>query len=231
MDHQQQPGRPAPRTRPLAGPARRVDLERRGPGAGAQRPGGADRARPDARRRTPPGGSATARSARSTPATCAARGRPPPPSPRCSGCRSSPTQDCGSGHSACSRGFPRRRSARPRPAWTAAGWSIRTRGRAAASPCATCTGEPPSSSTSSRPRSMTTPRGDVVVVAHGGTVRVLAAYLQRHPGRPDELGPGRERHRRRGSPTSARGCRATRALASISPDPQHMLNHSQGGTR
>jgi broad specificity phosphatase PhoE len=72
--------------------------------------------------------------------------------------------------------------------------------------------------------------GDVVVVAHGGTVRVLEAYLQGIPA--DQMGWGLVqnatvvripdfRARLPGYPR----------LRSISPIPQHMLNHSQGGTR
>ena len=72
--------------------------------------------------------------------------------------------------------------------------------------------------------------GDVVVVAHGGTVRVLEAYLSGIPA--DQMGWGAVqnatavripdfRARLPGHPRPR----------SISPDPQHMLNHSQGGTR
>ena len=72
--------------------------------------------------------------------------------------------------------------------------------------------------------------GDVVVVAHGGTVRVLEAYLLGIPA--DQMGWGAVqnatavripdfRARLPGSPRPR----------SIPPVPQHTLNHSQGGTR
>jgi 2,3-bisphosphoglycerate-dependent phosphoglycerate mutase len=72
--------------------------------------------------------------------------------------------------------------------------------------------------------------GDVVVVAHGGTVRVLEAYLRGIAADQMGWGPVENativripgfRARLRGRPR----------LRSVSPVPRQLLNHSQGGTR
>ena len=72
--------------------------------------------------------------------------------------------------------------------------------------------------------------GDVLVVAHGGTVRVLEAYLRGIPADQMAWGPVENaamvcipdfRARLRGFPP----------LRSVSPVPQELLNHSQGGNR
>jgi probable phosphoglycerate mutase len=72
--------------------------------------------------------------------------------------------------------------------------------------------------------------GDVVVVAHGGTVRVLEAYLQGIPADQMGWGPVQNATVVRIPDFRARLPGYPR-LRSISPIPQHMLNHSQGGTR
>ena len=79
--------------------------------------------------------------------------------------------------------------------------------------------------------------GDVVVVAHGGTVRVARGVPARHPGRSDGLGSGRERHRHADPrlPGQAAGLPAPAlqlarpSAAVIPPIPQ--FHHSQGGNR
>jgi 2,3-bisphosphoglycerate-dependent phosphoglycerate mutase len=72
--------------------------------------------------------------------------------------------------------------------------------------------------------------GDVLVVAHGGTVRVLEAYLHGIPADQMAWGPVENaaiakipdfRARLRGFPP----------LRSVSPLPPQLLNHSQGGNR
>jgi broad specificity phosphatase PhoE len=72
--------------------------------------------------------------------------------------------------------------------------------------------------------------GDVVVVAHGGTVRVLEAYLNGIPADQMGWGPVQNATVVRIPDFRARLPGYPR-LRSISPIPQHMLNHSQGGTR
>src|ERR1700734_4558583 len=72
--------------------------------------------------------------------------------------------------------------------------------------------------------------GDVVVVAHGGTVRVVEAYLSGIPADQMSWGPVQNATVARIPDFRARRPAHPRP-PSISPDPQHMLNHSQGGTR
>jgi 2,3-bisphosphoglycerate-dependent phosphoglycerate mutase len=72
--------------------------------------------------------------------------------------------------------------------------------------------------------------GDVVVVAHGGTVRVLEAYLRGIPADQMGWGPVQNATVVRIPDFRARLPGYPRPR-STSPVPQHMLNHSQGGTR
>jgi len=72
--------------------------------------------------------------------------------------------------------------------------------------------------------------GDVVVVAHGGTVRVLEAYLRGIAADEMAWGPVQNATVVRIPDFRARLPGYPR-LSSISPVPQDMLNHSQGGTR
>jgi probable phosphoglycerate mutase len=72
--------------------------------------------------------------------------------------------------------------------------------------------------------------GDVVVVAHGGTVRVVEAYLSGIPADQMSWGPVQNATVARIPDFRARLPGHPRPR-STSPDPQHMLNHSQGGTR
>ena len=72
--------------------------------------------------------------------------------------------------------------------------------------------------------------GDVVVVAHGGTVRVLEAYLLGIPADQMGWGPVQNATVVRIPDFRARLPGHHRSV-SPSPVPQHMLNHSQGGTR
>ena len=79
--------------------------------------------------------------------------------------------------------------------------------------------------------------GDVVVVAHGGTVRVLEAYLRGIPA--DQMGWGPvENATVTRIPDFRAGCRATRARAPSRPSPSRcypthprQFHHSQGGNR
>src|SRR6202451_1273070 len=72
--------------------------------------------------------------------------------------------------------------------------------------------------------------GDVVVVAHGGTVRVLEAYLLGIPA--DQMGWGPVPNATVGRIPDFRARLPDHPRPRpISPVPQDMLNHSQGGTR
>jgi 2,3-bisphosphoglycerate-dependent phosphoglycerate mutase len=72
--------------------------------------------------------------------------------------------------------------------------------------------------------------GDVLVVAHGGTVRVLEAYLSGIPADQMGWGPVQNATVVRIPDFRARLPGYPR-LRSVSPVPQQMLNHPQGGTR
>jgi probable phosphoglycerate mutase len=72
--------------------------------------------------------------------------------------------------------------------------------------------------------------GDVVVVAHGGTVRVLEAYLNGIPADQMGWGPVQNATVARIPDFRARLPGDPR-LRSVPPLPQHLLHHSQGGTR
>jgi len=72
--------------------------------------------------------------------------------------------------------------------------------------------------------------GDMVVIAHGGTVRVLEAYLSGIPADQMAWGPVQNATVVRIPDFRSRLPGYSR-LSSISPVPQDMLNHSQGGTR
>ncbi|HEX4091073.1 MAG TPA: histidine phosphatase family protein [Trebonia sp.] len=72
--------------------------------------------------------------------------------------------------------------------------------------------------------------GDVVIVAHGGTVRVLEAYLNGIPADRMGWGPVENATVVR-IPDFRAGLRGYPRLRSISAIPQQLLHHSQGGTR
>jgi broad specificity phosphatase PhoE len=72
--------------------------------------------------------------------------------------------------------------------------------------------------------------GDVVVVAHGGTVRVLEAYLRGIPADRMSWGPVENATVMR-IPDFRAGPRGHPRPRSSSPVPRQLLNHSQGGTR
>jgi broad specificity phosphatase PhoE len=72
--------------------------------------------------------------------------------------------------------------------------------------------------------------GDVVVVAHGGTVRVLAAYLQGIPADRMSWGPVENATITR-VPDFRAQLERSRCVRSDPPVPQQLLHHSQGGTR
>ena len=76
---------------------------------------------------------------------------------------------------------------------------------------------------------MTSVRG-VVVVAHGGTVRVLEAYLRGIPADQMAWGPVENATVVR-IPHFRSGLRANPRLRSLLPVPRQLLNHPQGGTR
>ena len=72
--------------------------------------------------------------------------------------------------------------------------------------------------------------GDVVMVAHGGTVRVLAAYLHGIPADRMSWGPVGNAAITRVPDFRARLERSPSARSHL-PVPQQLLHHSQGGTR
>jgi probable phosphoglycerate mutase len=72
--------------------------------------------------------------------------------------------------------------------------------------------------------------GDVVVVAHGGTVRVLAAYLHGIPADRMSWGPVGNATITR-IPDFRAQLECSRSVRSHLPVPQQLLHHSQGGTR
>jgi 2,3-bisphosphoglycerate-dependent phosphoglycerate mutase len=72
--------------------------------------------------------------------------------------------------------------------------------------------------------------GDVVVVAHGGTVRVLAAYLHGIPADRMSWGPVGNAAITRVPDFRARLERSPSARSRL-PVPQQLLHHFQGGTR
>ncbi len=212
-----------------------VHLERRGPGAGRRRSGGANQR--GLTQASDAAGDPAGRPIRAVYASDLRRAlrAPPPPSPPCSGCRSSPTHQLQSDRLRRARGLTLSddQCVHHQPE-EPAGSPIRTHARERrvhARPA----GEPPVDRPARGHVDDDVTRDLVLSVAHRGARAGRRSMPTRHPGRSDQIRSSLERHRHavpgfraglQGYPRAA--LRLARPSAAVIP-PIPQFHHSEGG--